>query len=95
MQKYLIVLSSLFITFFFYSQIKSDSLYNSAGEYSTKIGKSKNMFNYINSWKSRKSEKWNIEIRLGRITLLQLNYDAKKAKFRFMLLNFGLEIGGK
>ena len=54
-----------------------------------------NMFNYINSWKSRKSEKWNIEVRLGRITLLQLNYDAKKAKFRFMLLNFGLEIGGK
>ena len=49
------------------------------------------MFNYINSWKSRKSEKWNIEVRLGRITLLQLNYDAKKAKFRFMLLNFGLE----
>ena len=53
------------------------------------------MFNYINSWKSRKSEKWNIEVRLGRITLLQLNYDAKKAKFRFMSLNFGLEIGGK
>jgi hypothetical protein len=52
------------------------------------------MFNYINSWKSR-SEKWNIEVRLGRITLLQLNYDAKASKFRFMLLNFGLEIGGK
>ena len=64
---------------------------------SLKVNKeeSKNMFNYINSWKSRKSEKWNIEVRLGRITLLQLNYDAKKAKFRFMLLNFGLEIGGK
>ena len=57
--------------------------------------KGSKMFNYINSWKSRKSEKWNIEVRLGRITLLQLNYDAKKAKFRFMLLNFGLEIGGK
>ena len=53
------------------------------------------MANYINSWKSRKSEKWNIEVRLGRITLLQLNYDAKKAKFRFMVLNLGLEIGGK
>ena len=64
---------------------------------SLKVNKeeSKNMFNYINSWKSRKSEKWNIEVRLGRITLLQLNYDAKKSKFRFMLLNFGLEIGGK
>ena len=51
------------------------------------------MFNYINSWKSRKSEKWNIEVRLGRLTLLQLNYN--KTKFRFMVLNFGLEIGGK
>jgi len=27
------------------------------------------MFNYINSWKSRKSEKWNIEVRLD------LSYD--------------------
>ena len=53
------------------------------------------MFNFINSWKSRKAEKWNIELRLGRITLLQLNYEAKKSKFRFMLLNLGLEIGGK
>ena len=53
------------------------------------------MFNYINSWKSRKSSQWNIEVRLGRITLLQLNYDAKQTKFRFMVLNFGLEIGGK
>ena len=53
------------------------------------------MFNFINSWKSRKAEKWNIELRLGRITLLQLNYDAKQTKFRFMVLNFGLEIGGK
>ena len=46
------------------------------------------MFNYINSWKSRKSEKWNIEVRLGRITLLQLN--DKKSKFRFMVLNIGV-----
>ena len=53
------------------------------------------MFNYINSWKSRKSEKWNIEVRLGRITLLQLNYDSMSSKFRLMLLNFGLEIVGK
>ena len=64
---------------------------------SLKVNKeeSKNMFNYINSWKSRKSEKWNIELRLGRITLLQLNYDAKKSKFRFMVLNIGFELGGK
>ena len=57
--------------------------------------KESKMFNYINSWKSRKSSQWNIEVRLGRITLLQLNYDAKQTKFRFMVLNFGLEIGGK
>ena len=50
-----------------------------------------NMFNYINSWKSRKSSQWNIEVRLGKITLLHLNY--KKNKFRFMLLNLGFEIG--
>jgi hypothetical protein len=30
------------------------------------------MFNYINSWKSRKSEKWNIEVRLGRLTFLTM-----------------------
>ena len=60
-----------------------------------KMRRLNNMFNFINSWKSRKAEKWNIEVRLGRITLLQLNYDAKKSKFRFMLLNLGLEIGGK
>ena len=50
-----------------------------------------NMFNFINSWKSRKSEKWNIEVRLGRLTLLQLNYN--KTKFRFMVLNIGFEYG--
>ena len=53
MQKYLIVLSSLFITFFFYSQIKSDSLYNLEGEYSKKIGKSKNMFNFSTGFEGR------------------------------------------
>ncbi len=53
--------------------------------------KESKMFNYINSWKSRKSSQWNIEVRLGKITLLHLNY--KKTKFRFMLLNFGFEIG--
>jgi len=49
------------------------------------------MFNYINSWKSRKSSQWNIEVRLGKITFLHLNYN--KAKFRFMLLNIGFEYG--
>ena len=50
-----------------------------------------NMFNYINSWKSRKSSQWNIEVRLGKITFLHLNYN--KTKFRFMVLNLGFELG--
>ena len=49
------------------------------------------MFNYINSWKSRKKPQWNIEVRLGRLTLLQLNYN--KTIFRFMVLNIGFEYG--
>ena len=47
------------------------------------------MFNYINSWKSRKSSQWNIEVRLGKITFLHLNYN--KTKFRFMVLNLGFD----
>ena len=53
MQKYLIVLSFLFITFFFDSQIKSDSPYDLAGEYSTKIDKRKNMFNFSTGFEGR------------------------------------------
>ena len=49
------------------------------------------MFNFIDSWKSRKKPQWNIEVRLGRLTLLQLNYKANK--IRFMLLNWGIEYG--
>ena len=49
------------------------------------------MFNYINSWKSRKSSQWNIEVRLGKVTFLHLNYN--KTKFRFMVLNLGFELG--
>ena len=60
MQKYLIVLSSLFITFFFNSQIKSDSLYNLAGEYSKKIVKSKNMFNFSTGFEGRVDSKGSI-----------------------------------
>ena len=49
------------------------------------------MFNYINSWKSPKKPQWNIEVRLGRLSLLQLNL--KNTKFRFMILNIGFEYG--
>ena len=40
------------------------------------------MFNYINSWKSRKKPQWNIEVRLGRLTLLQLNLKNNTFRFR-------------
>ena len=53
MQKYLIFFSSLLMTFLFFSQVKSDSLYYFAGEYPTKIGKSKNMFNFSTGFEGR------------------------------------------
>jgi hypothetical protein len=57
--------------------------------------------NWINSWaKGNKKEKYNIEIRLGRITLLEINLclcfescdKSKCSRFRLMILNFGIEI---
>ena len=53
--------------------------------------------NWINSWKQgNKKEKYNIEVRLGTFTLLEVKYCAcsekKCAKFRMIMLNFGFEI---
>ena len=53
--------------------------------------------NWINSWKEgNKKEKYNIEIRLGKFTILEMKYCAcavkKCAKFRMMLFNLGFEI---
>jgi hypothetical protein len=57
--------------------------------------------NWINSWaKGNKKEKYNIEIRLGRITILEINLclcsescaASKCSRFRLMILNFGIEI---
>ena len=53
--------------------------------------------NFINSWqKGNKKAKYEIALRLGRITVLEMNFcactDAKCSRFRFMLLNFGFEI---
>ena len=45
------------------------------------------MFNFINSWKSRKKPQWNVEVRLGRLTLLQLNLT--KINSDLYLLNYG------
>ena len=55
------------------------------------------IMNWINSWQEgNKKEKYNIEVRLGKLTLLEMKYCAcsKKncAKFRAMLFNLGFEI---
>tara|TARA_R100000900_G_scaffold43236_1_gene35256 strand:- start:51 stop:230 length:180 start_codon:yes stop_codon:yes gene_type:complete len=58
--------------------------------------------NWINSWKAgNKKEKYEINIRIGTLTLLEImfcpceNCENKKAycaKFRFMFFNLGFEI---
>ena len=52
--------------------------------------------NFINSWgKGNKQAKYNIEIRLGRITVLEIKLclcsNNQCSRFRLMLLNFGIE----
>jgi len=52
--------------------------------------------NFINSWaKGNKQAKYNIEIRLGRITVLEVKVclcsEAECSRFRVMVLNFGIE----
>jgi len=53
--------------------------------------------NLINSWKTcNKQAKYNVEIRLGRVTVLEIKLclcDKNKcSKFRLMILNFGFEL---
>jgi len=55
------------------------------------------IMDWINSWKEgNKKEKYNIEIRLGTFTILEMKYCAcsvqKCAKFRMMLFNLGFEV---
>ena len=55
------------------------------------------IMNWINSWQEgNKKEKYNIEIRLGTFTILEMKYCAcsekKCAKFRMMMFNLGFEI---
>jgi len=55
------------------------------------------IMNWINSWQEgNKKEKYNIEIRLGTLTILEMKYCActekKCAKFRMMLFNLGFEV---
>ena len=53
--------------------------------------------NFINSWKQgNKQSKYNIEIRLGILTILEIKVclcnKKKCSKFRFMIFNLGFEL---
>ena len=53
--------------------------------------------NWINSWRQgNKKEKYNIEVRLGRFTILEMKFCACAEKgcsrFRMILFNFGFEL---
>ena len=55
------------------------------------------IMNCINSWKQgNKREKYNIEIRLGTFTILELKYcacsESECSKFRMLVLNLGFEL---
>ena len=53
--------------------------------------------NFINSWaKGNKQAKYNVEIRFGRITVLEIKLclcdENECSRFRLMVLNFGFEL---
>ena len=56
------------------------------------------IMNWINSWKQgNKREKYQIELRFGTFTLLEIKFcicsiPCDCARFRFMLFNFGFEL---
>ena len=64
------------------------------------IIKYRTMINWINSWNSgNKKEIYEINLRLGMLTLFQLRFcfcsscnSTRCSRFRFMLFNFGFEI---
>ena len=65
----------------------------------TGVVKKVNKMNWINSWaKGNKKEKYEICIRLGRLTILEIKAclfceaGCSKKRVRFILLNFGFEI---
>lgn len=47
----------------------------------------------INGWASfrKQWDKINVEVRLGKVTLLQVETDFSKKEFSFVVLNFGIE----
>ena len=48
--------------------------------------------NFINSWRSKKKtwDKWNIKIRCGKFTLVDLYCDFSKKQFGLILFNMGV-----
>ena len=56
------------------------------------VEKDKNM-NWINSWRqgNKKDNIYDISIRLGRLTILEL-YCNQKVEHRLIILNFGFEL---
>ena len=53
--------------------------------------------NWINSWRQgNKKEKYNIEVRLGKFTILEMKFCAcaekECSRFRVILFNFGFEL---
>ena len=48
--------------------------------------------NWINSWKKgNKKDKFEVTIRVGRITVLELYYNPGR-EFKLLILNFGIQI---
>ena len=80
MQKYLIFFSSLLMTFLFFSQVKSDSIYHFTGESPTKIGKSKGLFNFSTDFEGRVDSNGSIYNSygdyLGRLETYNKRYDS-------------------
>ena len=49
------------------------------------------MINWINGYKAgNKKAKWYLECRIGKITILEFKWEAKR--FRLMILNLGFEV---
>jgi len=55
------------------------------------------MIDFINSWRSGKkqNDKFGINIRAGKITILLVGYDHSDRNFKIMVMNYGVVIGKK
>ena len=51
-------------------------------------------FDLINSWRkgNKQEDKIGIELRVGRLTLIDIKIDVSKCSVRAIFLNFGVEI---